>query len=135
MGAIKMSGSSSRLSGLTSAICAEACASGLCCQNGHCQLELCIIVGQHGFDKEKNDVLHVKRIVMLQGACGTCPSSAGTMKMGIERALQVKQPNIPLHPMLFLSCVQVDARPLMLLCGQRHVHSALKNLALNCVEA
>ncbi|CAL8472276.1 g11818 [Coccomyxa elongata] len=24
----------------------------------------------------------------LQGACGTCPSSAGTMKMGIERALQ-----------------------------------------------
>ena len=26
----------------------------------------------------------------LQGACGTCPSSAGTMKMGIERALQVQ---------------------------------------------
>ncbi len=25
-----------------------------------------------------------------QGACGTCPSSAGTMKMGIERALKAR---------------------------------------------
>ena len=29
--------------------------------------------------------------VRVQGACGTCPSSAGTMKMGIERALQASR--------------------------------------------
>lgn len=29
-------------------------------------------------------------LIATQGACGTCPSSAGTMKMGIERALQVQ---------------------------------------------
>ncbi len=29
-------------------------------------------------------------VIGAQGACGTCPSSAGTMKMGIERALQAR---------------------------------------------
>ena len=34
-----------------------------------------------------------------QGACGTCPSSAGTMKMGIERSLKVRtSPMGPLSP-------------------------------------
>ena len=27
--------------------------------------------------------------IVAQGACGTCASSTSTMKMGIERALQV----------------------------------------------
>ena len=30
----------------------------------------------------------------LQGACGSCPSSAMTMKMGIERRLREKIPEI-----------------------------------------
>ena len=38
-------------------------------------------------------------VSVVQGACGTCPSSAGTMKMGIERALQVcGRPTTPLMP-------------------------------------
>lgn len=28
-------------------------------------------------------------MLRLQGACGTCPSSTATMKMGIERSLRV----------------------------------------------
>ncbi len=28
-------------------------------------------------------------LLRLEGACGTCPSSTATMKMGIERALKV----------------------------------------------
>ncbi len=31
----------------------------------------------------------------MQGACGTCPSSAGTMKMGIERALKARPWHAP----------------------------------------
>ncbi|MEM8863890.1 MAG: NifU family protein, partial [Chloroflexota bacterium] len=30
----------------------------------------------------------------LQGACGSCPSSAMTLKMGIERRLREKIPEI-----------------------------------------
>ncbi len=29
-------------------------------------------------------------MLRLEGACGTCPSSTATMKMGIERALKVR---------------------------------------------
>ena len=29
-------------------------------------------------------------MLRLQGACGTCPSSTATMKMGIERSLRVR---------------------------------------------
>jgi Fe-S cluster biogenesis protein NfuA len=32
--------------------------------------------------------------LQLQGACGTCPSSAMTMKMGLERGLKEKIPEI-----------------------------------------
>lgn len=31
-------------------------------------------------------------MLRLQGACGTCPSSTATMKMGIERSLRVRPP-------------------------------------------
>ena len=33
----------------------------------------------------------VRQCPALQGACGTCASSSATMKMGIERALQVRK--------------------------------------------
>ncbi len=32
--------------------------------------------------------LFIYSLARLQGACGTCPSSSATMKMGIERALK-----------------------------------------------
>lgn len=33
-------------------------------------------------------------LVRLQGACGTCPSATMTLKMGIERVLKEKLPNV-----------------------------------------
>lgn len=43
-----------------------------------------------GGDVEVADVQNGVVLLRLQGACGTCPSSTATMKMGIERALQAK---------------------------------------------
>ena len=36
-------------------------------------------------------------MLRLEGACGTCPSSTATMKMGIERALKVCRPGFAAH--------------------------------------
>ena len=38
-------------------------------------------------------------MLRLEGACGTCPSSTATMKMGIERALKVSA-SMPVWPSL-----------------------------------
>lgn len=43
-----------------------------------------------GGNVEVADVKNGVVMLRLQGACGTCPSSSATMKMGIERSLQSK---------------------------------------------
>ena len=50
-------------------------------------------------------------MLRLQGACGTCPSSTATMKMGIERSLRVGIPVAPLSPLSPMS-------PMCSVCGQ-----------------
>ena len=37
-----------------------------------------------------DDVVHVK----LKGACGSCPSAAMTLQMGVEKAIREKLPEI-----------------------------------------
>lgn len=44
-------------------------------------------------------------MLRLQGACGTCPSSTATMKMGIERSLRVGVPCVP--SVSYVPCVQL----------------------------
>ena len=50
-------------------------------------------------------------MLRLQGACGTCPSSTATMKMGIERSLRVGVPCVPCVPSVscvpYVLCVQL----------------------------
>jgi len=43
------------------------------------------------------ELIHIDEAIVklkLQGACGSCPSSAMTLKMGIERRLREKIPEI-----------------------------------------
>jgi len=45
-------------------------------------------------------------MLRLQGACGTCPSSTATMKMGIERSLRVSHNGVKCasHYVTYLKC-------------------------------
>ncbi len=47
-----------------------------------------------GGDIELVDVVDNVAKVRLKGACGTCPSSIYTLKMGVERILMEKIPEI-----------------------------------------
>ncbi|MBI5042797.1 MAG: NifU family protein [Nitrospirae bacterium] len=47
-----------------------------------------------GGDIELVDVVDNVAKVRLKGACGTCPSSIYTLKMGVERILMQKIPEI-----------------------------------------
>ncbi|MDJ0626464.1 MAG: NifU family protein [Candidatus Caenarcaniphilales bacterium] len=48
----------------------------------------------HGFNKLQNG--NYEMVVQLVGACGSCPSSAMTMKMGVERMVCENFPQIEL---------------------------------------
>jgi Fe-S cluster biogenesis protein NfuA len=48
----------------------------------------------HGFNKLANG--NYEMVVQLVGACGSCPSSAMTMKMGVERMVMENFPQIEL---------------------------------------
>ena len=73
----------------------------------------------------------------LEGACGTCPSSSMTMKMGLERKLKEKIPEIadviqtmPSAPELTTAAIETvldGVRPFLAVAGKRtylynHVH-------------
>lgn len=47
-----------------------------------------------GGDIELIDVVDGVVKVKLRGACGTCPMSQITLKMGVERALKAKIPEV-----------------------------------------
>ena len=53
-------------------------------------LHVRVIVGNHNM----SHLSHPQLVVAMQGACGTCPSSTQTMKMGLERGLREKIPEI-----------------------------------------
>ncbi|MDX1918173.1 MAG: NifU family protein [Candidatus Caenarcaniphilales bacterium] len=46
----------------------------------------------HGFNRLENG--NFEMLVQLVGACGSCPSSAMTMKMGVERMVMEHFPQI-----------------------------------------
>ena len=62
-------------------------------------------------------------MLRLQGACGTCPSSTATMKMGIERSLRVGAPHRP-HSPKFLRGLSSDH--IFPLCAAAEVDQGLQ---------
>ena len=71
----------------------------------------------------------------LEGACGTCPSSSMTMKMGLERKLKEKIPEIadviqtmPSAPELTTAAIETvldGVRPFLAVAGKHTLHTIL----------